>query len=116
MSQMENKWKSRQQQDLLQNFEIAHQTRQRFSNWLNKRDIMEVDLPYTHPLLSGGFADWLEEADEFPWLGGHMALLHPDGTSLLAEGRKKAVESFPYEPRNLSLFYRIYSRRFNKKL
>lgn len=39
-------------------------------------------MPYSHALLAGSFEDWLEEVDGFPWLGGQIALIHPDGTTV----------------------------------
>ncbi|QTH46013.1 diguanylate cyclase [Cohnella sp. LGH] len=57
-------------------------TRQQLPQWLQKQELTEADLPYIHDLLASGFAKWLEEAEGFPWLGGPIALLHPDGTNV----------------------------------
>ncbi len=77
--------KSAQHTDLAYNENLSR-TRQQLPGWLQKQDLTEADLPYSHVLLSGSFTDWLEEADGFPWLGGRIALIHPDGTTLHIEG------------------------------
>ncbi|MFC5532315.1 sensor domain-containing diguanylate cyclase [Cohnella yongneupensis] len=61
-------------------------TQQQLPGWLQKQDLTEADLPYIHGLLAGSFGDWLEEADGFPWLGGQIALIHPDGTTIAISG------------------------------
>lgn len=53
---------------------------QQLPEWLQKQDLTETDLPYIHALLASSFADWLEETDGFPWIGGSIRLIHPDGT------------------------------------
>jgi diguanylate cyclase (GGDEF)-like protein len=84
-----------QQQDTGQDIENPSRTRQQLPDWLQKQDITEADLPYIHTLLVSSFTDWLEEVDGFPWLGGQMALLHPDGTSLWVNGLLEDKEAYP---------------------
>ncbi|MCC3372967.1 diguanylate cyclase [Cohnella sp. REN36] len=53
--------------------------------WVRQQDLTEADLPYLHKLLADGFADWLEEAEGFPWLSERrIVLLHPDHTRVAA--------------------------------
>jgi len=56
---------------------------QELPHWVRRQDLTEADLPYIHSLLAGSYADWLEEAEGFPWPAGHpIVLLHPDGKRL----------------------------------
>lgn len=70
----------------LAQLENPSRTRQQLPGWLHKQDLSEADLPYVHSLLAGSFADWIEETDGFPWLGGPIALIHPDGTTVSVNG------------------------------
>ncbi|MCD9026537.1 sensor domain-containing diguanylate cyclase [Cohnella silvisoli] len=92
---MVTKRKTQQQLDILEELENPSRTRQQLPTWLQKQDLTEADLPYIHTLLLSSFADWLEEVDGFPWLGGQMALLHPDGTSISADGLLEENEFLP---------------------
>jgi diguanylate cyclase (GGDEF)-like protein len=92
---MVNKRKSQQQLDVLQDIENPSRTRQQLPKWLEKQDLTEADLPYIHALLVNSFADWFEEVDGFPWLGGQMALLHPDGTNIVFNGQLEEIDYMP---------------------
>ncbi|MFC5469904.1 sensor domain-containing diguanylate cyclase [Cohnella suwonensis] len=81
-----------QQLDAQEDYTNPSRTRQQLPMWLQKQDLSEADLPYIHAMLSGCFSDWLEEVDGFPWLGGPIALLHPDGTLIPAEGLEESAE------------------------
>ncbi|MFB9279895.1 diguanylate cyclase domain-containing protein [Cohnella cellulosilytica] len=65
--------------------ENPSRTLQQLPHWLQKQELTEADLPYIHDLLASGFEEWLEEVEGFPWLGGPMALVHPDGTNVVAD-------------------------------
>lgn len=52
--------------------------------WIGTLDLNDGDLAYLHSMLTDSFADWLTEAESFPWLEGALILVHPDG-SVLAE-------------------------------
>jgi len=78
------KRKMQQHHETQDNTENPSRTRQQLPHWLQKQELTEADLPYIHDLLASGFAEWLEEVEGFPWLGGPMALLHPDGTNVVA--------------------------------
>ncbi|QJD83500.1 sensor domain-containing diguanylate cyclase [Cohnella herbarum] len=82
---MVNKRKTQQQQEMPDEFENPSRTRQQLPGWLQKQDLSEADLPYIHPLLVSSFTSWQEEVDGFPWLGGDLILLHPDGTRISAD-------------------------------
>jgi diguanylate cyclase (GGDEF)-like protein len=90
-----NKRKAQQQLDVLEDIENPSRTRQLLPAWLQKQDLTELDLPYIHGLLNSSFADWLEEVDGFPWLGGQMVLLHPDGTSISVGGQLEETDTQP---------------------
>jgi diguanylate cyclase (GGDEF)-like protein len=81
---MVQKWKPLQWQEAQEYNENPSRPRQQLPQWLQKQELTEADLPYIHELLATGFAEWLEEADGFPWLGGPLALLHPDGSNVSA--------------------------------
>jgi len=76
--------KMQQLQEAQDNIENPSRTRQQLPHWLQKQELTEADMPYIHGLLASGFEVWLEEVEGFPWLGGPMALLHPDGTNVIA--------------------------------
>jgi len=78
--------------------ENPSRTRQQLPGWLQKQDLTEADLPYAHSLLAGGFTDWIEESDGFPWLGGQIALIHPEGTTLCINGEAEG-SSHPWAQR-----------------
>ncbi|RED65884.1 sensor domain-containing diguanylate cyclase [Cohnella lupini] len=84
---MVNKRKMQQHHDVLEDIKNPSRTRQQLPHWLQKQDLTEADLPYIHEMLAGSFVDWLEEVDGFPWLGGRMIMLHPDGNSIAAAGQ-----------------------------
>ncbi|MFC5403185.1 sensor domain-containing diguanylate cyclase [Cohnella soli] len=84
--------KKSQQSDVLEDQLNPSRTRQQLPRWLRKQDLSEADLPYIHPMLSECFTEWLEEVDGFPWLGGQIALLHPDGTFIPAEDLEPSAE------------------------
>lgn len=92
---MVNKRKSQHQQDILQELTNPSGTRQQLPSWLQKQDLTETDLPYIHGLLVNSFADWFEEVDGFPWLGGQLTLLHPDGTSTVINGQLEENNCLP---------------------
>lgn len=73
-------------------------TRQQLPSWLHKQDLTEADLPYVHSLLASSFGDWIEETDGFPWLGGQIVLIHPDGTTLPINGEGEG-NGHPYSQR-----------------
>ncbi|WP_239617229.1 sensor domain-containing diguanylate cyclase [Cohnella mopanensis] len=81
---MVNKRKTQQQQDVLEDLENPTRTRQQLPGWLQKQDLTEADLPYIHSLLVCSYSEWREDVDGFPWLGGQLSLLHPDGTCISA--------------------------------
>jgi len=75
-------------------FEHPSRTRQQLPQWLQKQELTEADMPYTHEMMAESYRTWLEEAERFPWLGGRIVLLHPDGTNLStgAEPEEGALE------------------------
>src|SRR5690349_479817 len=92
VSDLVNKRKQTANHELTNDYEHPTRTRQQLPSWLQKQDLTEADLPYIHSLLVGSFADWLEEVDGFPWLGGKIILLHPDFTSLASGGEEEENE------------------------
>src|ERR1700737_4814973 len=87
VSGMVHKRKMQQLQDVLEDIENPSRTRHQLPTWLQTQDFNEADLPYIHGLLYCSFADWLEDVDGFPWLGGQMLLIHPDGTRISVSGQ-----------------------------
>lgn len=53
-------------------------------SWISELDLTEADLPYIRPMLADAFADWLKEADGYPWLPGSLGIVHPDGTAVVS--------------------------------
>ncbi|MFC4598812.1 sensor domain-containing diguanylate cyclase [Cohnella hongkongensis] len=93
---MVRKRKLQQHHESQDNKDNPSRTRQWLPNWLQKQELTEADLPYVHDLLRRGFAEWLEEVEGFPWLGGPMALLHPDGTNVVGnEAEEESDAEFP---------------------
>jgi diguanylate cyclase (GGDEF)-like protein len=81
--------------DNLQVNESPFRTRVQLPSWLHQQDLAETDLPYIHSLLSISFKDWQDDADGFPWLGGIIVVLHPDGTSIALEDKNEG-EAHPF--------------------
>ncbi|GIO10709.1 hypothetical protein J19TS2_02640 [Cohnella xylanilytica] len=55
--------------------------------WVQRQDLAEADMPYTHSLLHGSFIDWQEQTEGFPWTPDYpILLLHPDGTTVAVAG------------------------------
>jgi diguanylate cyclase (GGDEF)-like protein len=92
---MVNKRKAQQPRDMLEDIDNPSRTRQQLPIWLQKQDLTEADLPYIHSLLHNSFVDWLEEVDGFPWLGGQMVLIHPDGNRITAGGQLEENNTQP---------------------
>ncbi|WP_080840314.1 diguanylate cyclase [Cohnella massiliensis] len=64
--------------------------------WVQRQDLSEADLPYIQALLTESFADWNEQAEQFPWLAGcSIVLLHPDGTKAACKGEPDGDNRLP---------------------
>ncbi|WP_256761540.1 diguanylate cyclase domain-containing protein [Cohnella sp. WQ 127256] len=89
---MVDKRKTQQHHEALEDMQNPSRARQKLPIWLQKQDLTEADLPYTHSLLMSSFTDWLDEVEGFPWLGGVMIMLHPDGTCVSIGGQMEDTE------------------------
>ncbi|WP_051317931.1 sensor domain-containing diguanylate cyclase [Cohnella thermotolerans] len=70
--------------------------------WIERQDLSEADMPYTHSLLADSFADWREQTEGYLWPSDHpIVLLHPDGTAVAMTGSGGAEDRFSV-PRNWS--------------
>lgn len=53
-------------------------------------------MPYSHALLASSFEDWLEEVEGFPWIGGQIVLIHPDGSTVQVSGEDASAHPFAH--------------------